>query len=220
MLHMVQKHGGQQLTQESVAQLRQLDRAACVFCDTIRSRRCHRCSHCRRDTPTRDIVLGDTFQDHRQPGPVGSPAVHHLALSSQPVPQGDPFDDSTPPNCTVWDIANTERDKQLLVDLCSASAMATPRCRVCRYATAWAESLEGAIRGHQSWAMLCRYRCRLLLAEVPKGSDRNAELKLRLQLWEVGEISKLIGRILEQQHPGPLLRRKRKMLPQRDEQRG
>ena len=34
MLHMVQKHGGQQLTQESVAQLRHLDRAACVARDT------------------------------------------------------------------------------------------------------------------------------------------------------------------------------------------
>ena len=30
MMHMVQKHGGQPLIQESVAQLRQLDRAACV----------------------------------------------------------------------------------------------------------------------------------------------------------------------------------------------
>ena len=50
--------------------------------------------------------------------------------------------------------------------------------------------------------------CRLLLAEVPKGSDRNAELKLRLQLWEAGEISELIGRALEQQHSGPLRRRK------------
>ena len=28
------------------------------------------------------------------------------------------------------------------------------------------------------WALLCRYRCRLLLAEVPKGTDSNSELKL------------------------------------------
>ena len=27
-----------------------------------------RCGHCRRDTPTRDIIVGDTFQDPRQPG--------------------------------------------------------------------------------------------------------------------------------------------------------
>ena len=31
-----------------------------------------------------------------------------------------------------------------------------------------------AISGHQT--VLCRYRCRLLLAEIPKGSDRNVEL--------------------------------------------
>ena len=70
--------------QESVAQLRQLDRAACVLCDTIRSWRCHRCSHCRRNTPTRDIIVGDIFQDRRQPGhqdaaPVGSPTARHPA---------------------------------------------------------------------------------------------------------------------------------------------
>ena len=29
----------------------------------------------------------------------------------------------------------------------------------------------------KSWGFQCRYRCRLLLAEIPKGSDRNAELK-------------------------------------------
>ena len=40
----------------------------CVLCDTIRSRRCTRCSHCRTDAPTRDIMVGDVFQDRRQPG--------------------------------------------------------------------------------------------------------------------------------------------------------
>ena len=59
MLHMVQKHGGQQVIQESVAQLRQLDRAASVLCDTIRSRQCTRRSHRKKDTPTRDITKGD-----------------------------------------------------------------------------------------------------------------------------------------------------------------
>ena len=98
--------------------------------------------------------------------------------------------------------------------------MAIPRCIVSRCATAWAESLEGATSGHQSWAVLCRYRCRLLLAEVPKGSDRNAELKLRLLLWEAGEVSELIAKILEQQHSGPLRRSKRVMQPQTHEQGG
>ena len=46
MEHMSPKHGGQPLTQESVAQLRQLDRAACVICGTTRSRRGELCNHC------------------------------------------------------------------------------------------------------------------------------------------------------------------------------
>ena len=96
--------------------------------------------------------------------------------------------------------------------------MVIPRCTVSRCAAAWAESLEGAIRGHRSRAMLCRCRCRLLLAEVPTGSDGNAEMKLRLQLS--GENRELIGRVLEQQHSGPLRRRKRVTQPQTDEQRG
>ena len=43
--------------------------------------------------------------------------------------------------------------------------------------------------GHQSTALLCRYRCRLLLAEIPKGVNRNSELKQRLQQWESGQSS-------------------------------
>ena len=98
--------------------------------------------------------------------------------------------------------------------------MPIPRCTVSRYPTPWAESLEGAISGHQSWAVLSRYRCRLLLAEVPKGSDRDSELKLRQQMWEARRVSELIFKILGQQHSGPLRRRKREVLPQTDEQRG
>ena len=95
--------------------------------------------------------------------------------------------------------------------------MALPRCIVSHYATAQAESLEGAISGHQTWALLCRYRCRLLLAEVPKGTDRNLELKLRLRTWEEGQISELISKISGQHHSGPLRRTKRTMQPQTDE---
>ena len=74
--HMRQKHGGRTITPESVAQLRQLDRAACVICDTIRSRQCNRCNHCRADTAPRNQ---DTFfQDQRQPG-------HQDVAASQPI---------------------------------------------------------------------------------------------------------------------------------------
>ena len=78
-----------------------------------------------------------------------------------------PLYDSPVPNSPIRDIAITERDAQLLVDLRRAPAMAIPRSSVSRYATAWAESLEGALSAYQSWAILCRS----LLAEVPAGSD-------------------------------------------------
>ena len=89
--HMVQKHGGQQLIQESVAQQRHLDRAACAACDTIRSRRCRRFSFCQSDTPLSSSV-GATSST--------------TAQSSQPVPPGDLFDDSPLPHCL--DIVRTE----------------------------------------------------------------------------------------------------------------
>ena len=69
-------------------------------------------------------------------------------------------------------------------------------------------------------ALLCHYHCRLLLAEVPKGTDRNSELKLRLQVWETGQVSELIPKILVQQHSGALRRKKGVTQPQTDEQRG
>ena len=71
--------------------------------------------------------------------------------------------------------------------------MTLPRCVVSRYATAWAESLEGAMSGHQSWALLCRFRWRLLLAEILKGVDRNSELKLTTPPVGIGQISDLIS---------------------------
>ena len=56
------------------------------------------------------------------------------------------------------------------------------------------------------------------LAEIPKGVDRNSELKLRLHLWETGQISDLISKVLGQQNSGPLRRTARKIQPQTDEQ--
>ena len=50
-----------------------------------------------------------------------------------------------------------------------------------------------------AWATLCRYRARLIIAEVPKGTDRNEELKRRLRLWEQREIDELMQRVLGQQ---------------------
>ena len=223
-LHMVQEHAGQRLLPESVAQLRDLDRAACVACVTLRSRRCRRCNFCRSDTPLQDLRVGDTFSGPSTTRTSGCCSRWHArrsATSSELAAStpGDALDDSLLPNCPTRNIVFTDRDKQLLAELRRTSAMALPRCVVSRHATAWAESLEGATRGRQSLALLCRYRCRLLLAEVPKGTDRNSELKLRLRMMETAQISDLISKKLGQQHSGPRRRTTRREQPQTDEQR-
>ena len=51
------------------------------------------------------------------------------------------------------------------------------RSPVSRYVTARAESSEGALNGNWSWTIPCTYRCRSLLAVMPRGRDRNDELK-------------------------------------------
>ena len=98
MQHMVQKHAVHVLLADSVVQLRWGDRQACVFCGTTRSQRCHNC--CGRDTPLRELRVGDTFQDRRQPGhhnpsaSGGTAAGQHLPQNSQPALPGEPLDDS------------------------------------------------------------------------------------------------------------------------------
>ena len=94
-------------------------------------------------------------------------AVRHLDFlrARSQFPPGEPLGVSPLPNRPIRDIALTKQNKQLLTELRRASVMPLPRCVVSRYATAWAESLEGAMSGHQSWALLCRCRCRLFLAE-------------------------------------------------------
>ena len=91
MLRMVQKHGGQQVIHESVAQLRHLDRAACVLCDTIGSRRCHRCSQCEglRHSEISLLVISSKAVDNldtRMQRPRARPPNTKLFHSSQPVP--------------------------------------------------------------------------------------------------------------------------------------
>ena len=105
MVHKNQKHGDQSVFQESVAQQRQLDRAACAICGTIRSRRGNRCNHFRADTATLDVVdmlVGDIFEDGRQQvhqdAAASQPNFLHLPISSQPIRQRDLPDDSPLPS--------------------------------------------------------------------------------------------------------------------------
>ena len=100
-------------------QLRWLNRQTCVHCGTIRSQRCRRCNSCGFDTPLRELRVGDTFQDGRQPrqqdaAASGLATGQQLPQSSQPVPQGETLDDSPLPNCSIRDVVLTDRDKQLL----------------------------------------------------------------------------------------------------------
>ena len=89
MVHMSQKHRGQTLTPESVAQLRQLDRAACVICSTIQSRPGNHCNHCRANAATLETVVGNIFQDWR-PQPQVSPLSPSLSTphTNTPPPPG------------------------------------------------------------------------------------------------------------------------------------
>ena len=52
MQHMEQKHGSQVLLEDSVGQLRWLNRQARVHCGTLGSQRRRRCNSCGSDTPT------------------------------------------------------------------------------------------------------------------------------------------------------------------------
>ena len=194
VVHMGQKHGGQSLTQESVAQLRQLDGSACVICGTIRSRRGSRCTHCRAGTATRDTLAGDIFQDGQQAGHRDAAATK----SNPPPPSHQPAANSarksprlqSTPKQPHFGTSPLQRDAQLVIDLRQASQQWPFLAALfSRYATAWAESFEGALTGHQSWAMLCRCRSQLLLLKVPSGHDRNTELKQRLRLWEAGSFT-------------------------------
>ena len=143
-----------------IAQLRNLDRAACVACDTIRSRRCSRCNFCGNDTPLRDLSLAILFRIVASPDTRVQRPMARLPFSCEDAARSQchqvtSLDDSPLPNCSVRDVVLTERDKQSLAELRRASAMALRRCIVSRNATAWAESLNEAISDHQSWALLC-----------------------------------------------------------------
>ena len=74
-----------------------------------------------------------------------------------------------------------QRESRNYLDTLAATHMSSSGCPiVSRYATAWAVSLEGALNVQQSWAILCRYRCRTLKAEVPKRLARKFRRKTTL----------------------------------------
>ena len=102
--------------------------------------------------------------------PAARPPSTSLFTARNHRHQVNTLDDTPLPNFDIRDIVLTEQNKQLLAELRGASALALPRCTVSRHATAWAESLEGAISGHQSCADIvaayCWLRCQKVLTEM------------------------------------------------------
>ena len=76
-----------------------------------------------------------------------------------------------------------------------SSAEHIPASLIPRYAVAWAECLEGLVTGDPTWSQLAKWRCRLLLCDIPRDSDRVTEIRERLCLWEMGDIQSLVVRV-------------------------
>ena len=155
MGHMRHKRESQTLTQESAAQLRQLDRAAFVICGSIWSRPGNCYNHCRAHTATGDS-RGKYFPRS------APPRLHQPPIGSQPIPQGESLEDSPLPNSPIRDTVITERDAQLLGNLHRLSdGHSAKHCIALRHSV-----------GREPWDILWRHWLRILLAGVPKGPDR------------------------------------------------
>ena len=161
--HMEQKHGGHLLVAESVGQLRWLSRQVGVFCGTVRSQRCRRCNSCGFDTPLRELRVGDTFQDRRQRA--SGRSGQRYGSRSAPCLRENHWTTArlrTAPSETSFSLAAAHRDSPGLGDGTFAESGLSIR-----------HGLGRKSRRSHEWSpvlgLLCRYRCRLLLAEIPKG---------------------------------------------------
>ena len=63
-----------------------------------------------------------------------------------------------------------------------------------RYATTWAEAIEGTVAGSAEWGCLARCRARLLLTWTSR-RDKIKDVRRRLGLWEQGRIDELITHV-------------------------
>ena len=217
MLHTGQKHGGERLLPESIGQMRHLDSGACVMCGATRSRRCDRCNSCNGNTPLRELRVGDTLQDLRQPGhQEARPLISNRFRARSQCLQ--PLDDSPLPPHPEH---RPDRSRQAI------ALRAPPGFGVGTPALCGLTMRHGLgrkpRRSHERSEVLglaLPLEMSLLLAVIPKSVDRNSELKRRLHLWESGQINALIGLVLGQQNSGPLRKTAGKPQPQTHEQRG
>ena len=134
----------------SVAQLRLLDRVVCVPSG--------------REETVAIIVELTPF-----PGRTAGPSGHHH--ESPPTN----LSAHSPRNVNPLTTAQHDTSQSTTTQYYFGSSAQPPsRGALCRaFPKRW-ESLERAFNSHKSWAILCRYRCQILPAEVPRlGSDRN-----------------------------------------------
>ena len=192
MQHSSRAHLGQQLNAEAVAQLRALDRMACQLCYGIRIRTNPQCGRCDIATPTRALILGDVVPDARigqhnlDPG-ANAQGGGSLDAPREPTESHNSIDGEAAP-VLLRAVSLTAGSKETLPFLQRPSPLLSSQAVASRFAIAWAESLQGSMSGDETWALLCRYRRKLLLADLLVGTDRNEELKRRLRLWERGEM--------------------------------
>jgi hypothetical protein len=203
--HLVRMHLGQQPSAEAIAQLRSLDKVACRICAGIRGRRTEHCTHCGCATATRPLQLGDSVPDRRRGGANAAAASPNLdgaangpqAAAADTNTAQDENIDATRRSVRVASVGDAA--KRMACSLQRGSLQRVPKAVASRMAVCWAESLEGSMDGDADWALLARYRSRLLLAPVPEGVDRNTELKRRLRLWELARFDDLILHVVGQQ---------------------
>ena len=132
---------------ESVADLRQLDRAACVVvCGAVRCRRGNRCTFCQCDTVATCFKI-----DGRQDTTKSRAWMERETTKCECTRHTSTLDSAGLPRL-VRDVALLDSDSPLLGHIHRAAAMPIPRCAV----STRAESLEGAMNGHAAWAVVCR----------------------------------------------------------------
>ena len=212
--HMVTMHMGEPLSLEAIRQLRGLDKAACRMCARIRAQATSFCAHCGCSTGSRPLILGDVVPDRRRTAAPAAAADNLPAAATQhgsaavaasataPVPGPSAQDSDTEPTGPQPAPRAALLSPETIADLPHlgrSSILHIPRSIAHRIADTWSEALEGCLQGDTNWAILARYRCRMLLAPVPEALDRNTELKRRLQFWCEGHFDALTQHVLLQQ---------------------
>ena len=203
MQHIVRAHLGQPLLAETIAQLRALGKEACRVCASIRARSTPHCNSCGCATPTRPLQLGDIVPDRRRGGSQGDHDMSHPSSQGRANVAAPASSDDSAGHASVAAVAReasvSEAAKEMAKGLRRHALFELPVSVAARMGVCLAESLESCMAGDETWGFLAQHRSRLLLAHVPRGTDRVSELKRRLRLWEQGLFDELIQHVVAQQ---------------------